>query len=310
MEEDIKINKIDLMSPIRIFLSKDNWKSSLFIWLILFLIVGIIKPLLKISNQKVLDLMLDCVLSFLIFGYFRLYLHNVINDKGYLLPILNLRKMIITALSLSIIILPFILLEVVLFYFHIHTHNLLVKSPLVLIPITTILAIIFIVVNIYVFFIECAYLKDLEIKEGFRYFKIWKLFKMSWIDIIKTYFQAALILIPISCIFAIVVFYVNFLSIVKVINLPFILANAYSLIFYTVKMNLIGQVYKNTLFQGKNIKMNKERIIILITLFILILILMSIFSLTDLLKTFNLPHYLFVFWGQLLKYTFDYLLGF
>ena len=333
-DSEVNINRIDLSKPIKLFANKENCMKSLFIWLFVFFIVGIIKPILNANNQSTLGLVIDCSLSFLLFGYFRLYLHNVINDRGEFLPSLNIKKIIITALKLSIILVPFILLQVILFIGHMQVHNSLLKNPPLLVAVITISALVFIVINIYVFFIECAYLRDFEFKEGFRYIKIWKLYKTGWADIIKTYFQAFIILIPLSCIHSVLVFSIKTFSINEIINLSFILSNIYYLIFYTIKINLIGQVYKNVLSQYENtntikIRRIKEKLIMSIALFILILLLMSdliymeirtiniewfninhLMSLSDLSKMLNLPKYLIFLSGRLLEYTIRYLFGF
>lgn len=335
--EETKDYKIDLMSPFRVFSIKDNWKNSLGIWLVISLIIGIIKPILKANNQFILEFVIDFLLSFLVFGYFRLYLHNVINNKRDILPSLNLKRILLTGLSLSIILLPFLLLEglLVVIYLSLHSsHNPLFNFNIFSIIISTILVFIFIIITIYMLFIECSYLKDFKFKEGFRYIKTWRWFKTAWIDIIKTYFLAFIIIIPLISIYSTLFVCIVNLSIEQTINLLFVLSSIYySLIFITIKINLIGQVYNNTLLQFKNVDsckrtINKEKIIIIVALFILILFFVSIseyemlmitnrnlnishlLKINDFSKITNINEYLMFIFQKLFRYTTDYLLSF
>ena len=334
MVEEKENLKIDLISPIKIFLSKENWRNSLWIWLIIFFIVGTIKPILKLNNQTILDIIISISLSILVFSYFLLYLHNVLNNKINILPEFNFKKMITITFDLSIIILPLIFIEGLLIFIYLSLHlssSGLFKFPILLLAISAVLALTFIIINIYMIFIECTYLKNFEIKEGFGYFKIWELFKIGWIAIIKTYFQSFIIIVPFSCLYLILVFCVKDVYILTTINLVFILSSIYySLIFNTVKINLIGQVYNNTLVKFKNSSIGKktEKIIILIALTVLILLLISIsnyemlmiksgklnvgdlINLSNFSKTVNLNDYSIFIFQKLLRYTTDYLLGF
>jgi len=88
-EKENKDYRIELLKPIKLFTNKENWKNSLFIWLVVFLMVGIINCFLEANKQLSLFRIINFFNMFLIFGYIGVYLHCEINNKGDILPSFN-----------------------------------------------------------------------------------------------------------------------------------------------------------------------------------------------------------------------------
>lgn len=331
--EEMKNWKIDLMSPVRIFFNKENWKNSLFIWLIIVLMVGIIDSILKINGQSNFILIINSSLVFLFFGYIRIYLNKAINSEENILPSINLKQIIFNALKLSIILIPMILLNIGLFIpLFFNLSSFLKTNNALNIIILTISVIVFVVINIFTIFVECAYLKDFKLSEGFKYVKIWKIFKFGWLDVIKTYFQAFFVITPIAGIFLFLSFSFAHLPIINKIKYVFILESVYYLVFDLIKINLIGQVYKNTLLKVQNLnykqKLDNKTILTLIALLlicffgaILIIHIAALpikphfyithnFAINIISETYHISKYLILFVGYLINYTWKYLLNF
>lgn len=301
------INKIDLMNPVRMLTNKENWKKSLLIWLFIFFIFGAIKSILKFAGTSdyvnsmfvgniyaSLLSIIGIILKILTFGYKRVYLASAIQDNDSTLPEINYKQIINIAFKLILVLFPIMLFEMGLIWEIVLSTKFLIGHQTIFnVIIVTAIVILFILVNIFAIFVECAYLQKFNFKEGFKYIKIWKKFKLGWIDVIKTYFMAFLIITPI-------VFAAKFLNTFFIkLNIPnafyslLIFSNFYYFIFDLIKMNFVGQVYKNVLLKYQDInyinKISKEKILTLIG-FICVIVLL-VFPFVILLKTLDMEQF-------------------
>lgn len=272
--------KIDLISPIKIFFSKKNWENSLLFWVIIFCIISVIDSIFTINKQSNLIIVVNFFITILSFGYIRLYLHNQITDGADSLPLLNFKKMITISLNLFVVILPFILLIIgllvpllILFPTLIKAYN--ISSILALTSIT----IIFILITIFAIFAECSYLKTFKLCDGFKYYEIFNLFQIGWVDVIKTSFLAFMLITPIALTLYLIGLALKFgfrpWFITYHIRPSLFLNPIFNFSFDLIKLNLIAQVYKNSLSSLQDLKMNKgkmnlRKIIIVAFLFIIL----------------------------------------
>lgn len=258
--------KIDLMSPIRVFSNKDNWKNVLLPFGFILFITGIIKYLLKINNYIIEEFLINILLAFFLFGYYRLYLSTALNSEKIILPKINLLKIIKISISLFLIVLPFLLIGTCFIFFIFNFLIFYSQSFILNIAILAISIPIFILFNIFVIFAECSYLKNLQLKDGFNYYNIWKFYKLGVFDVIKTCFQAYILLFPITLLFLIMnnALNNNYLSI-------FLIYSVYYSIFHFVKFNFIAQVYNNIKKEKLNHKIFSYNNLFILLIFLIIL---------------------------------------